>query len=441
MKKILLVSILVALIDRFPVSGQDIQPVSIGQVVPAIHLKKITGYKTVSANLSDFRGKIIILDFWATWCAPCIRGLPGLDTMQTKYRNDLQVLPVTSEKGEWVAAFLKKRKNIHLLSVVEDSLLLQYFPRRVIPHSVMLDRAGKVIAITDPGFFTDSVIERVIAGYAIHLPLKEDNITFDKSKPLFVEGNNNNNLADQLLYRSMITKHIDGVNSGFNTHTKIDAVKTGFSCRNITLPHLFLIALRQPDYYMSSRLCLENVKDSGRYLVNHSGDPQVYRNWLENNTFCYDLVSSASLPEETRYRIMLKDMEQYFSNVYGLTCGMQERELPCYDLIKTGNSELLISAGGPSLIAFMAETEKVVYENVMLPEYVTQLEQQLGMPVYDNTGITKPVSLSIDQSAIIMAQKNKDLTEINQILKGYELKLVPSKRKFTAFVMSEVSAN
>ena len=65
-----------------------IQGLQIGQVVPNVTLTNLQNYKDASgkaattAKLSDFKGKLLILDFWATWCAPCVAAIPKLENLQ-----------------------------------------------------------------------------------------------------------------------------------------------------------------------------------------------------------------------------------------------------------------------------------------------------------------------------------------------------------------------
>lgn len=84
----------------------------IGDRMPDIVFTKVLNYKDSTAKLSDFKGKAILLDFWATWCGSCIKGFPHIDSIQKKYPKNLKVLMVNTSSRDTKAK-------------VEDFLLLQ----------------------------------------------------------------------------------------------------------------------------------------------------------------------------------------------------------------------------------------------------------------------------------------------------------------------------
>ncbi len=95
-------------------------------------------------RLSQFRGKIVLLNFWATWCAPCIDELPSLQELQ-KQRPDVQVLAVSIDDDPAAYSAFLKQYDINLLAVRDGSqgANLKFGSVRV-PETFVIDRQGVV---------------------------------------------------------------------------------------------------------------------------------------------------------------------------------------------------------------------------------------------------------------------------------------------------------
>ncbi|MGH6802337.1 MAG: thiol:disulfide interchange protein TlpA [Methyloceanibacter sp.] len=102
-----------------------------------------------SKSLADFRGKIVLLNIWATWCVPCREEMPALDTLETKLGGkDFQVVAVNIDKGgpDKAAAFLKETGATHLTLYTDPSGKLFSTLKAVgMPTTLLIDRDGKEI--------------------------------------------------------------------------------------------------------------------------------------------------------------------------------------------------------------------------------------------------------------------------------------------------------
>ena len=100
-------------------------------------------------RLSHFKGRVVLVNFWATWCAPCIREMPGLDKLEAKLGGpDFTVVAVNEDRGgEKVAKpFLRKLNTPNLGLYFDDKMkLMRAFGVRGMPTSFLLDRAGNVV--------------------------------------------------------------------------------------------------------------------------------------------------------------------------------------------------------------------------------------------------------------------------------------------------------
>ena len=115
-------------------------PGQIAQTAPDFTVHN--GSQTV--RLSQFRGKLVLLNFWATWCAPCIDELPSLQELQ-KQRPDIQVLAISIDDDPAAYTAFLKQYDINLLAVRDGSqgANLKFGSVRV-PETFVLDRSGVV---------------------------------------------------------------------------------------------------------------------------------------------------------------------------------------------------------------------------------------------------------------------------------------------------------
>lgn len=101
-------------------------------------------------SLADFKGKIVLLNIWATWCVPCREEMPALDKLQTKLGGkDFVVVAVNIDKGgpEKAASFLKETGATHLALYTDPTGKVFSTLKAVgMPTTLLVDRDGKEIA-------------------------------------------------------------------------------------------------------------------------------------------------------------------------------------------------------------------------------------------------------------------------------------------------------
>jgi len=102
-------------------------------------------------TLADYKGKLIILDFWSTWCGTCVAALPRLHELEKEFKDDVIILPMADQKANEIKAFLKKNRvlsRLNLFSVTDDNTYKFHFPYTMLPHEVWISKSGEVQAIT-----------------------------------------------------------------------------------------------------------------------------------------------------------------------------------------------------------------------------------------------------------------------------------------------------
>ena len=103
-----------------------------------------------NVNLADFNGKLVILNFWATWCVPCKEEMPSLDGLQSNDKlNNLKIFPINiGQEDISKSEFFFKELNIKNLNIYIDApiTLAKKFSLRGIPTTILFNKKGEEFA-------------------------------------------------------------------------------------------------------------------------------------------------------------------------------------------------------------------------------------------------------------------------------------------------------
>ncbi len=100
-------------------------------------------------RLSDFRGKVVVLNFWATWCAPCREEIPVLNRVHEGYSaRGLTVMGIAMEERGWAAVtpFLAQHEVRYPVLLGNRTVARLYGGLEALPETVFVDRAGHIVA-------------------------------------------------------------------------------------------------------------------------------------------------------------------------------------------------------------------------------------------------------------------------------------------------------
>ena len=163
-KKIIIISIVIALCLALSACGKksrkeiDIyEPIEVGN-----EYRDFTGELVSGGDfkLSDYEGKVILLNFWATWCGPCVGEMPAFPRLIEKYGNELVLAAVNcGEDADTVSEFLNN--NGYTFNVLLDTEydISNLYPTDGIPYTLIIDREGKISKIHLGASDADSMFE------------------------------------------------------------------------------------------------------------------------------------------------------------------------------------------------------------------------------------------------------------------------------------------
>jgi len=219
------------------------QQTEIETKLKGIQAKSIQGEKLVDYDLiKQIKNKVVILEFWETWCGPCIQGMPHLKVLKDKFPNDLQIICVSSDDVKLAKTYITK--NAYPFDYVFDAKkqLSSVFPHSSIPHTVVIDKKGKIKAETFPGFLTEEIIKNLISSDSIDVPFKNNfdptKLDNNKTEPsLLLFDLKNTELGDynSVSYAAIVNKK--RIVTGYTANAFKDTVETiqqsKFTDRNI----------------------------------------------------------------------------------------------------------------------------------------------------------------------------------------------------------------
>lgn len=130
--------------QSIPAENAAMEAPTDGRMAPDFSLRSTEG-KTV--KLSDFRGKVVVLDFWATWCPPCKAEIPDFIKLYSQYKNDgFQMLGVSVDQGGLavVKPFMKNYGINYPILMADNQIVSAYGGISGIPTTFVIDKKGRV---------------------------------------------------------------------------------------------------------------------------------------------------------------------------------------------------------------------------------------------------------------------------------------------------------
>ena len=101
-------------------------------------------------NMEDYKGKVIFLNFWATWCMPCVAELPSINKLYKEFKNqNIVFLLISNEQLEKVARYHKKKKyEVPFYIIDNDGAIPQQYYSRSIPTTFIINKEGKIVKVS-----------------------------------------------------------------------------------------------------------------------------------------------------------------------------------------------------------------------------------------------------------------------------------------------------
>ncbi len=354
-------TIFLGLITVFSYSFALAQQSLIGTNAPDLVFTKVLNDQQKAYKLSDFRGKVVLLDFWATWCAPCIHSFPEMDSLQKKFGKDLKIITITSDSETRIGKFLEKFRTNLAIAIDNENALAKIFPHRSIPHTILIDKKGIIRAITASSSIDENLIGQVIRGESISLEEKIEDLNFDPNK-------NSLSNTPNVLGQITLTPYKKGLPS----------MSKNFTEGRMTFVNLLPSTIYEVLYDIptNNRLSWEADKTKQK--------------WVDENLYCLEIIAPDKTEKQAKQALI-----DYLQIMLPIKTKIEKREKKVKILQRCENSPAWVKADPSKPSSSQGGGNGFEMQNSPVNNFANYLENQLNIPVIDETGLTEKYDLQI----------------------------------------------
>lgn len=363
-------------------------------------------------TLNDYRDKMVILDFWSTWCSACIASIEKLMPLNHVLKEDFVILPVTSQDRSLIAPFISKR-NWSVPSVTGNTNLHKAFPHQGIPHLVWLSD-NKVQAITGAQDALEKNIRLLLKGADVKdfLVMKKGPVAFDPGKPMLAGLG----LPDGTLYsHSIFTGSIDSLPKTLRVEAAVGVV----NMINVSAAELIQHAYSDIISPLSvHQRCVWETDDPTRdRLVPPAGlDYREQDAWERRNSLCYGLFLPGSHTPQMLLNAMKEDLHRLLVSKR-LMVSVQKRPVSC----------LVLSRGDKPLVKHSQAIDNLDFRKFF---FRLQYAYQSGpLPLVDETGWEGNIAVCADADL-------NDKQALQATIFRHGLKITESVREMDVLVIA-----
>lgn len=375
-------------------------------------------------TLEAEKEKLILLDFWATWCSSCLKNFPKMEVLQQQYGDRLKIIPVTSQGRLTLEQFFASKNGNRfksIVSVTEDPMLSKFFPHYAVPFIVWI-KDGKLINTTDAGQVTEETVREILGGEKSSL---ETVLQIGRNRPLMLAEQFDLEKEVSLMNYALLSKgRIKAIAPGSGFHRK-DGKVYGRQWTNISLMNIYrgiayeIFELRGESF--SEKRIVNLVKNPSQidFTINHEDDPVGDR--LYSFEFIVPLKNTDSL-----YPSMIKALSEFS----GYPAVLEKQRKKCLVLRRTGLKDLMKSKGGEQVAEFSKSPVRM--HNTPLEFLTVELNvnsRLTPLPVVDETGYTGNVDMDLGMFT--------DLASLKKALRNYGLDLSEEERDLLMLMVKD----
>jgi thiol-disulfide isomerase/thioredoxin len=404
--------------------GQKYASIGIGEKIPLDVWNKIPK-KTGE--------KLIILDFWNTYCTSCIASFPKIKQLQAQYDKQLQFVLVNStEDDATVTSRLNKinqnrseemKIKLPVKSLNNDKVLLKLFPYKSVPHQVWVNGNREIIAITFHEYATSQNIAIALSGKPISLPLKSDNVSEDLKYNGLMESRNT--LLNPVYYSSF-THHRNELGAGYNLKRDTINKVSRFTYKGYPIIKLLEVAFTEPNALWFRYI--NELKNKNSIIL---PEDSTKMDWLDKNRYSYE--TQVSISEEKQVRsYMQQDISRFLKSATTMEVVIEKRKVTAL-IVVTKEASLLKTAGGKSF--GKKEQRQFVCQNQPFKYFLNDILysfEDMSKPriIIDETGYKGNIDMTLTGDL-------DDIANIKKQLPAYGLDIIQEERTIDVLVIKD----
>jgi thiol-disulfide isomerase/thioredoxin len=399
----------------------------IGKPCPEHFFKEIANYKKKTASISDFKGKWLILDFWAYDCSNCIASFPKLNKEQKEFGDKIQILLVTygdpGNKNKYIFGNYQKMLELNVpcafdgtfdpadSKIREQNGIFADFDIGMLPEKIIIDPQGIVryrtstINSEELAAILSGKTSKIEPSYPDHSVDKPKKIEYPYNNTMPYLTNGNGGPDSLILYRSLVTKWTKSspyaINSSMS-HPEIEVKKRHnagrFEALGVDISTLYQIAYIGQNEIKPSDTTLYGkfwphpilaVRDSSILKE----DPEI----TDFNRYCYSLILP---PLKSTKNYMMQIMQSDLKNYFGYDVLIETQKMPYWRVTVYNQKKFnsLITKGSPSVIksdwTFYSGQNVPLDTFIKLTGFYSGLDNT-GTPVLNETGYKGNIDIDV----------------------------------------------
>lgn len=415
--------------------GQEILVnVDVGDAIPPTVLTGIQNHPTGTLDLvKASQEKLIILDFWATWCGACLAGMPKLDTLMREFNKELEVILVTKEVQGYVGQVFRKRRELEayipqLPIYYGDTVLNRLFLHNTIPTYVWL-KNGKVIGITEE--VTKKAVELAIEGREIGLRMKVEKSyeKLDKTKETLLQFLYKHSAPSSEVFRtySFWTGYIDrlGPTGGFWHQLSMEGEVVRFTGTNFAIENLYRTAFGRASTYINDAAV--EITSKSPYFVSRDLSGMEYEDWLVKYGLNYEVVVE---PGRDIFEKMQSDVIQAFPEIHARIVPTLDTCLVLEIFNNNPDKNWRVEDGGFAQVDVNGSQTLEAEMISLMIKFEHMIFYRSKYPIVDSTGYLGKVNL-------VLNGRLQSVSDVNRELEPYGLRVTKKTATYQKLLLED----